>query len=184
MPGSFVDMISFNDQPRSRGLWRLSCSHAGALIPNYFPHIFPSLSVSSSVSVMCCIVHVPFVKGFLPSPKQLGGIFVLSLPELHTFKRREEVSLTCMILWRIFNNFSMNVNLSYSLALAASCSRTRSNWYSLPETTCKDIVWNLSDLCWKFRMDTFFSVNIEYLPALWSCWLWMLPPHQGLQSTD
>ena len=85
MPGSFVDMIYFNDQPWSRGLWRLSCSHAGALIPNYFPHIFPSLSVSSSVSVMCCIVHVPFVKGFLPSPKQLCGIFVLSLRELHTF---------------------------------------------------------------------------------------------------
>ena len=41
----------------------------------------------------------------------------------------------------------MNVNLriqdSYSLALAASCSWTRSKWYSLPETTCKDIVWNI-----------------------------------------
>ena len=63
MPGSFVDMISYNDQPWSRGLWGVSCSHAGALIPHYFPrHIFPSLLVSSSVSIMCYIVHVPFVK--------------------------------------------------------------------------------------------------------------------------
>ena len=48
----------------------------------------------------------------------------------------------------------MNVNLriqeSYSLALAASCSWTRSKWYSLPWTTCKDIVWNISDFIENF----------------------------------
>ena len=34
---------------------------------------------------LLCAAHVPFVKVFLPSPKQLCGIFELSLLELHTF---------------------------------------------------------------------------------------------------
>ena len=91
---------------------------------------------------MCLLLKI-----FYPLPNNYAAFLCWASLNSTAFKRRDEVSLTCMIVWGIFNNFFMNVNLriqdSYSLALAASCSKTRSNWYSLPETTCKDIVWNI-----------------------------------------